>query len=78
MGPAYAGAWLAMDMIAARQGLARVVALYRADTGITHLRGAPVGAAATMDAALVQVLGVDQAAFEAQWWAYARRVAGVR
>jgi hypothetical protein len=53
--PAYAGSWLAVDMIARRKGAAAVVRFYREAAG----QGLP--------AAFSDVLGVGQAAFVAQW-----------
>lgn len=67
--PAYADAWLALDLMA-RDGGRRPLDFYRAAAG---LDGASPGGLA---GAFRRVLGTDQPTFEARWRAYRRTVAG--
>jgi hypothetical protein len=74
----YQQAWLACQLVVDRVGIVGLVRLYReAGTGPTSdsassasVSGQGAGAAARLEAALVDVLGLDQAAFTATWRAY--------
>jgi len=86
VGPAYGGAWLAVDLLAERQGEQAVVAAYRQasagpEPGPDASRdpvadGAEDGGEAAADAALAQVLHTDRAALVEDWRASLRRLAG--
>jgi len=80
--PAYAGAWLAMDLIARDGGTQAVVDFYRVAAGLPLLgrparkRGTPLPTQAqALQRAFTGVVGVGQARFQARWRAYLRTVA---
>jgi hypothetical protein len=68
-GPAYAQAWVACDLIAARAGVAGLALLYR-------VAASGDGGEAQADAGLRAVLGEDRQAFTVQWRAALRTLAG--
>lgn len=71
--PSYSASWLACSLIADTYGAARLVALYR------EAASAPPGAApdpgGQLRAAFLDVLGVSQSAFTAQWRRYLDQLA---
>jgi hypothetical protein len=69
-GAAYAQAWVACDLIAARAGRSGLVAVYRGSAS-------GGGGQAAAEAALWQVLRQPLRRFVADWQARLRRIAGV-
>jgi len=80
--PAYAGSWLAMDLIARDGGTGAVVDFYRVAAGLPPIGrparrpGTPLPSQAqALRQAFTGVVGVGQARFQARWRAYLRTVA---
>ena len=72
---AYAGAWLAFDMMARAGGADRAVEFYRSAAGIERHGHPPAKAPQVLEQAYADVLGVDGATFERKWRDYVAAVA---
>ena len=72
IGPAYSASWLACSLIADRYGQAKLLALYRAASGATTVKGvtADMSPEVATTQAFPAVLGTTQAAFTKYWLRY--------
>jgi hypothetical protein len=72
IGPSYSASWLACSLIADRYGQARLLALYRAASGATTVKGVTVDLSPEVatSQAFPAVLGVTEAAFTKYWLRY--------
>jgi hypothetical protein len=72
IGPAYSASWLACSLIADRYGQAALLALYRAASGATAVKGvsADMSPEVATTRAFPAVLGLTEAAFTKYWLRY--------